>query len=383
MWLMYMMACLPVIFGGAMWLLKKSITWWEWAIGVALAFAVSGIVHVAVVQGMVGDTETWSGWVTSATFHPYWHEYYTTTHYTHDSKGNVTGSYTTHHNIDHPKHWTCADNLGGGHRITEGFHVSLKKAFGGSVVRTRGWRPNFDRGDRNDYVTPRKTDYIEPVNIPMSFENRVKAAPSLFSYSKVPETAKVYEYPLAKDWNVSKRVLGTTRVGIRQWDEMNARLGPTKKVNVIICAFPEGDSIIGQYQEAKWVGGKKNDVVLCYGPTNGGPASWSYVFGWTEEAIVKRNLESILLENPVDTAIIPLIEAEIVANYIIKDWSKFDYIALDPPGWCYVMLFFIMLVTQGGFYYWAHINDFFGRSIEGGEPERKPRRWGRGRSYLG
>ena len=362
---MYVMALLPVIFGGAMWLFKKSITWWEWVIGVALAFAVSGIVHIAVVQGMISDTETWSGWVVSATYHPYWHEYYTTTHYTHDSKGNITGSYTVAHHIDHPKHWTCDDNLGGYHRITQEFHGTLKTAFGGAVAKVRGSRPNFQRGDRHNYMTARATDYIEPVNIAKSFENRIKAAPSVFSYAKVPKDAGVFEYPYAKDWNQSKRLLGNSNkdIGVRQWDQMNARLGPTKKVNVIICAFKE-TSINGQYQEAAWIGGKKNDLVICYGWTNGEHATWAYVFGWTEQEIVKRNLESILLENPVDTTIIPLIEKEIIANYEIKDWSKFDYIALDPPGWCFIMLFFIMLITQGGFYYWAHMNEFHGLSIE-------------------
>ncbi len=369
--MMYLMCLLPVVFGGAMWLLKKSITWWEWVAGVALAFAVTGIVHGVVVSSMLADTETWSGHVVRTTHHPYWHEHYTTTHHTYDSKGNITGTYVTHHNIDHRPYWDVDDNLGGTYEIPQPFFNTLKVAFGNSVNKVRGHRPNFDHGDRSDYVTPNQTGHIEPVHVNKHFENRVKAAPSVFSYAKVADSVKVYAYPHAKNWNVSQRVLGTKHVGTRQWDEMNARLGPSKKVNVIICAFPEGDSGLGQYQEAKWVGGKKNDVVLCYGQTDGGPAAWSYVFGWTDQEIVKRNLESILLEHDVNTNIIPLIEKEIVANYIIKDWDKFDYITLEPPGWCYTMLFFIILVTQVGFYIWAHANDFHGRSIDGGKPERK------------
>ena len=378
MFLLYVMCMLPAIFGGVMWLLKKSITWWEWAAGVGLAFLISAIMHAMIIYGMTSDTETWSGWVMETVHYPYWHEYYTTTETTTDSKGNVTGTRIVHHHIDHPEHWGCYDNIGGYHGITRDFHVSLKGSFGGKIVTKRPWKSSFDRGDRNTYHTPNETEYVEPVNIAKSFENRVKAAPSVFSYTKVPDTVKVFEYPYAKDWNQSKRVLGTSDINIRSWDQMNARLGPTKKVNVILCFFSDKDSGYGQWQEAKWIGGKKNDLVLCCGGEPGESAKWSYVFGWTESELVKRNLESILLENPVDTTIIPIIEAETIANYELKDWSKFDYITIEPPGWCFILLFFLMLASQGGFYYWAHINDFRGLSIDGRDPEPKRRqrpRW--------
>ena len=357
MWLFYMIALIPAIVGGVLWFYQKKVVWWEWLAGVGVAFVTSALIHLLAFQSATHDVETWSGQLTQTTFHPYWHESWTELETYTDSKGN-THTRTVHKSDSHPEHWTGYDNLGHYRRIDQHYFSTLKGAFGGEVVRKKPYRPNLDRGSKYTYMTPNKTGYIEPVNMSVSFTNRIKAAPTLHSFSKVPEGTPVYEYPKSVGWNESRRLLGTAEksVTIRNWDQMNSRLGPSKKVNVILIGFGDLDSSLGYSQQAAWIGGKKNDLVLCYGGTAEG-TTWSLVFGWTEEEIVKRNLESILLENSVDTTIIPLIEEEIRANYEIKDWSKFDYIAIEPPGWCFWLLLFIMAATQTGFWFWAHKND--------------------------
>jgi hypothetical protein len=356
MWLFYLMAIIPAIIGGVFWLQKKQVIWWEWLAGVGVAFATSALVHLLAFQSATHDIETWSGQVTQTTHHPYWHESWTEIETTTDAEGNIS-TRVVHRSDSHPEHWTCRDNIGGYRSISQGFFNTLKTNFGGEVVRNKPHRPNLDGGSPYTFTTSNGTNYVEPVNITKSFENRIKAAPSLHAFSKVPEgTLGLYEYPVSPGWNQSDRLLGaSSSVGIRAWDQMNSRLGPSKKVNVIMIGFGDMDSSTAHMQQAKWVGGKKNDLVLCYGGDIN--ATWAFVFGWTEQEIVKRNLESILLEHPVDTNIIPMLEEEISANYEIKDWSKFDYIAIEPPTWCYFLLMFVMAATQTGFWFWAHRND--------------------------
>ena len=98
---------------------------------------------------------------------------------------------------------------------------------------------------------------------------------------------------------------------------------------------------------------------MCYGQldTNNVP-TWAAVFGWSNSEICKRNLESILLEHPVNNNILPLIEKEIKDGYTIKNWSEFDYVSVEAPRWAYVILIILIIITQGGFWYWAHINEF-------------------------
>jgi hypothetical protein len=135
-------------------------------------------------------------------------------------------------------------------------------------------------------------------------------------------------------------------------------LGPSKKVNLIMVGFPADSSeMMGQYQQAKWIGGKKNDLVICYG-ADAAKASWCYVFGWTEADIVKQNLQSIILAAPVDNNILPAIEKEVYASYVKKDWHKFDYITIQPPNWSYWVYAVVMLIAQSGFWFWACTNEF-------------------------
>ena len=152
-----------------------------------------------------------------------------------------------------------------------------------------------------------------------------------------------------------------------KWDCMNSGLGPVKKVNVIIIGFPPGSvETLAKYQEAKWIGGKKNDLVLCYGvyappedpnTIDWSKATWAYVFGWTESEDVKQNLKEMLLNSPVDSELIPKIEEEISKNYRIKDWSKLDYVAVEPPFWSILTMFVLTVLFQSGFITWAMLND--------------------------
>lgn len=126
-----------------------------------------------------------------------------------------------------------------------------------------------------------------------------------------------------------------------------------------MVGFGNVPSDYGHYQEAKWIGGKKNDLVICFGgviKTNA--PQWVYVFGWTEQALVKQNLQTLVLQHPINDDIIPLISAEVSKNYVIKDWHKFDYITIEPPAWSYVAYFLVMLITQAGLYIYFHVKNF-------------------------
>ena len=380
MFLLYGIACIPAVAGGVLWLVKKTVTWWEWLLGAAIAFAVTGIIHALALSSLTADVETWSGQLTQTTRYPRWVEQYQVAIYKTVTKtrsvsngrgGTRTETYTeqvfSHYESryrTHPEHWGCIDNIGNSFSVRKPEHLAIKAKFGDQIITKRPHKGGFYSGDRSTYVTTNQKQYIWPTNVRKTFENRVKAAPSLFSFAKVPETMKVFPYPEANDWRQSRRLLGTAArdIPILVWDQMNARLGPTKKVNVIMVGFGDKDSSYAHWQQAKWVGGKKNDVVICYGGLGIKP-DWAFVFGWTEEEIVKRNLESILLGHETGPELIPLIEKEIVDNYIIKDWSKFDYISVEPPWWTYLLLIIVMACTQTGFYFWAHYNKMDGLSI--------------------
>lgn len=365
--LAYLIALLPIIAGGAAWVLQRKIVWFEWLICGAAALLTAFVFNCIAVLGMTSDTETWSGQIVDTTFHPEWvEEYevaiYKTETYTDtetDSKGRTqtvtrTRQVFSHYEKRYRTHyefWDCDSSLQTTYDISKGRHDEIVQNFGGQRETRHVSKGGFYSGDPNVYVAVNNTGYIYPVTTWRTWENKVKAAPSLFSYTEISEKIPVLGYPSNENIWLSDRVMGTCTINRFEWDRMNARLGPVKKVNVIIIGFNGQDSSIAHQQEAKWVGGKKNDLVLCYGD------GWSYVFGWTEKDIVKANLSTLLIQNPVDTALIPKIEDEILKHYRIKDWSKFDYITVEPPTWSYWILFLVMGLVQGGCWCWAWCND--------------------------
>jgi hypothetical protein len=363
----YLIAFVPVVIGAIQWVMSRRVVWWEWLVGSAVGFAISGMFHVIAVTSMANDVETWSGQVTHAVHYPYWHAKWTEleTYTVGSGKNRQTMTRLVTKTRDYPEHWTAYVSYGS---ASQSYPVSADD-FGTICLRfgvkeprvVAGDRHNYNRGDKNDYWADNLKNEIIPANTSYSWENRVKAAPSGFSFAKVPDNAGVFEYPKNEDWRRSNRLLGTANGDFTtyEWDCMNSRLGPEIWANVITVGFgPGSSSDMGTHQEAKWFGGKKNDVVVCYGGTRkDGRPGWTYAFGWTEQEIVKRNLETIFLLNKPSNDLIPKIEAEILDNYAIKDWTKFDYLTVEPPWWSFLVLVIFMVVAQGGFWYFAHAND--------------------------
>jgi len=358
--LFYLFALLPILAGVVLLSLNKKVCWQEVLGSAALAFVTAGLFHVFAIRSQIGDYETWSGQVTKATHYPRWVEEHTYQEDIKDKKGNVVGHRTKHDYITHSESWDCETSISSSHGISSSQFQEICSVFGGYKSEW-AYKSDFYSGDHNIYVSRNTTGYVIPVNEWHYFENRIKAQPNLFQFSKVPPGTKVYPYPANSDWLHSDRVVGTAgaQVNRRELDLLNTRLGPTKKVNLILVGFPTADAEIGQLQQAAWVNGRKNDLVLCYDTTND-PPYWAYCFGWTEQEIVKRNLESLAMQVGVTTATLPKLEAEIGKSYLIKDWHKFDYISVPVPNWALIWMPFVTLVLQGAYWAWAMNNEYDG-----------------------
>lgn len=388
MWVFWICSLIPIGICGIMLLFSKEVSYKEWLITTGVALLMAALFQVISAIGMTDDIETWSGYVTNTRQFSAWKEYYEyavyrteyyteyeTRYYT-DSKGrsrservSVRKSRRVFDHWESTSRWHNttwnADTTLGDYDIDGDKFAYLCQKFNDrhAVPGKRVTSEHNSRmleGDPNDYVADNRTGWIEPVTCTKHFENRVKAAPTLFSYSKVPTNISVFPWPATKDLFQSDRVIGTAKSHINtlKWDQMNAVLGASKKVNVIIVGFGDQPSSMANWQEAAWVGGKKNDLVICYGGGNRkNPADWVKVFGWTEKGIVKQNIQSLLLETPINDEIIPKIADEIKEHYVIKDWHKFDYITVEPPDWSYWVYFGVMALVQGGLFFWYNVND--------------------------
>lgn len=393
---MYFFYIFPLIFiltGLFLWYKNTKVTLIEWGCGTGTAFLLAFIFHMVAlgtIHSKTSDIETWSGKISYAKHFSRWKEYYeyavyrteyyntTETYYTTDSKGRRSSHTRTVRKSRrvfdhweptsrwHEEYRQAYSTLNTTHDIDKTFFEYLVTKFDNRTTvkgtrRTGEHNSKMIDGDPNDYESHNQTQWIEPVTKTVSFQNKIKATPNLFQFIHPPTNINVFNYPVNNDWNKSDRLLGTAALLINQlkFDQLNAELGPLKRVNVIMAGFGDKDPIYGQYQQAKFIGGKKNDLVICFGGgSHQTPAKWAFVFGWTEKDIVKRNIETILLTQPINTDILNLIKAEIKKNYVIKDWKKFDYIKISPPDWVYSLYIILAILIQVGLYIWFNFNEF-------------------------
>jgi len=376
MWVCYAIAVIPLVVGAILWLSSRRISFREWFVGSLIGFAVSGGFHYYTILSLTTDLEIWSGKVSYATYHPSWR--------------GAAG----HEDDDGWRRqcWSVTVSLGKEDQafyVTEQEFTLIREKFNAKQLKTiRPDKEGFKEGDPHDYVAENHTGVIIPAHTIRIFDNRLKVTPSIFSFGDIPEGLDLFDYPIGLaeedlkllilvpvisklfdeprimedcpgfEWRQSQRLLGRAAqdFSIYQWDCLNAELGPQKRVNLIAIGF-DGDSTLAQWQEAKWTGGKKNDLVLCYGPAGPtGKPAWTYCFGWTENELVKRNLESLLLKNIPGDHLLPQIKAEVEANYMRKHWSDFNYLTMTPPPGAVPLLILITIFVQGGYWTWAYFN---------------------------
>jgi len=365
MWVFYLASVLPLIPATYLLYKHKEIVWYEWLGSFGIGLLLAAAFHLLAVTGMTYDTETWSGRVESTTYYPKWVERYTETitETVRDSKGNTkTKTRKETRYRTHGPDWVAYTDLGYNIDISSDTFEDIKNKFGGKVEVKQPWKSGFHSGDKNTYSVNNNTGYLMPVNIHKSFENRVKAAPSLFSFAPIPKDAKVYPYPKNDNIFRSDRLVGNASnyISALEMDRLNARLGGDKKVNIILVGFDKGtDPMNAVFQQSAWIGGKKNDIVICYGGGDGNnPPQWVRTFGWTEEELCKQNLNTLLLKHPINNDVLDIIETEVRKNYRIKDWSKFDYITVEPPTWSYIVYFIMLPMVQIGFWVFAYQNEY-------------------------
>lgn len=363
---LYVACLLPVALGMILWLRSREVNWIEWVGGSAAAFLVAGITHYFAFQAQTGDTEVWNGQIVRVRQFSEWQEYYEEavykTVYSGTGKNRTSRRVFSHWSPRrrwHSAHWTAYSNINTTHSIDSSEFQRLCKLFN-SHYAIRGDRSTMEHasrmigGDPNDYIGDNTTAVVVPIHVAKAFTNRIKAAPSVFSFVKVDKNTPVFEYPpVSNEW-VSNRLMGAARttVNTHKWDQLNAVLGPMYELNLLLVGFTSSDSMLGEWQKAKWCGGKKNDLVLCYGP------GWAKVFGWSQSDACKHALESVLLAGPIDDTLLPKITQTLAEErYKRRDWHDFDYIDVEPTGNQWFIFLFCLFGTQAGLYFWFHSND--------------------------
>lgn len=198
---------------------------------------------------------------------------------------------------------------------------------------------NIDRIDRQGKREPPRFTQVkigDSVSDTFTHVNYIKGAEHSLFHKDVSNNLieKVPPYPkTVYDYQYVDRVIGIGVPIDKTWNKklqnMLGKHGPTKQVNVIIVLHNLGDDFVNAI-ESKWLGGKKNDVIVVVGVSD----SMIYnvgVVSWTDNNIFKvelrdaiQNTEKFDFDN-----ILNIIEVQILKNFQRKHMADFEYLKND------------------------------------------------------
>lgn len=215
--------------------------------------------------------------------------------------------------------------------------------------------PRVDR--RGTEEPPRWTSAKagDPVAVTHTHTNYIKGAPdSLFSavaeQSALARFGKdVPAYPSAVyDLHYVNRVLaaGVSIPDIEAWNsDLASRLrllGPAKQANWVVLITSNPSQAYADAVRVKWLGGKKNDVVVVLGAPEYPKLSWVRVLSWTDKELFKVELRDDLLAlNVVDRErVLGTLERHTTSSFVRKQMRDFEYLSSEilPPTWLIVLI---------------------------------------------
>lgn len=198
----------------------------------------------------------------------------------------------------------------------------------------------IDRIDRQGKKEPPRWTTVkigDPVSDKFTYVNYVKGAHnSLFNKAqenvladKVPDYPKhVYDY-----YNVD-RVVGVgfpiDPVWNKKVQSVAGKLGPQKQVNPVFI-LTTYDEDFARAVEQKWLGGKKNDVVVIVQIDDAKKVVGSYIISWSDGAIFNVELRDEI-NNVGDfnfETILTITENQILKNFTRKHMADYSYLKFD------------------------------------------------------
>jgi hypothetical protein len=319
---------------------KDSFGWAPFLIAIgACAFTVLGGLAIEF-YGVTSDTEVWSGTVT----------------------GRQRNEVSCSHSYPCNCHEVCTEDSNGHESCTEHCDTCYEHPFDvdWDVYFSTGKVISIAREDRQGLIEPKRWDAVytgEPTAETHSFTNYLLAAPgNVMLRHDAPKgfEALIPAYPdnIYDYYRVNRFLVmgGVPVTGRYDWEwilnRLNAELGTVKQVNVIIVIVPTADPRYEYAIQKAWVGGKKNDLVVCIGVTRYPKIDWCRIVSWTTDESIKVLLRDDIqgignLDHRDD--IMGAVRREAIAHFHRRHMKDLKYLAAahQPSGT--VLLVILML----------------------------------------
>lgn len=354
---------------------KHKTVWWEFTIPIAISVIFILIAKWISINSLTSDTEWLGGYVTEVRYYEAWNERVSCRHPIYCTSCSGSGKSRScrtyvcghHHAYDvdyHPEYWTAETTLSS-FNISKQRYNELARKFGTPrlfVDLNRNYH-TID-GDMYKYQWGGENERLEPVVVSEQYENRPKAARSVFSFQELDsidiKTYKPFDYPNVYNQFHQDVILGyTDPAAEHKLQVLNSRLGRPKQVRVFILVFKNQPLEAGHIQERYWEGSNKNEFVITIGINDQNEVQWSYDFSWTEVEETKvETRDFINSQKQLDlSSIVDFTYQEIETKWIRKDFKKFEYLTIQPTMTQTFWIFFLTILINTGLGFWIVLND--------------------------
>ena len=357
--MLWLAMAIPFLFcGGAYYLFKHRITWYEVLIPFVVSASLIVICSAISVTYQTTDTEYWGGACTIAEYYEDWNELVTYTVTVTDADGNTRTETRTR--IDyHPPYWQLRETNGITVGISESQYNQIERKFGNqNFVDLGRWYYTND-GDLYQTKWDNSDEKLIHVTTDHWYENRVQTNNNIIDFQEFDEVPDgVYEYPPITENYKQNTILGPHNgPEKKRVDIMNAKLGPKR---VFFLLYEDKKIQTAFDQEQYWKGGNRGELIIAIGVNKQREVQWCYPFAWSKSDSLKVETRNFI--NDMDkldlVEVVDWLEPKIRRQFIARDFSEFDYIRVQPGTTATVLTFILTILANVGTYFWAVNNEF-------------------------
>jgi len=293
-----------------------------------------------------------------------------------DSKGqNCRTEYYDCSYVDyHPARYTLYTVHGKSFSISEEYYVFLKNKFGNSQFVELHRNYYTIDGDRYVSYWDRSYQKHEVTNWTGTYENRIKPSHSIFKFRDLkPQEIKAYsikDYPEVRGL-YQNAVLGSFKPtsnnleGVKKINYLNGLFGHDKQVKMFVMIYNNNDQMTGEYQKDYLKGGNKNEINICIGVDSAsGKVNWTYVFSWSRSEKLKIEIRDYLQsQQQLDLlALANYLEIKVPEEFVRRQFKEFKYIKIDMPGWIFITVILISIISFVVSFFVIQNNNNFGKN---------------------
>lgn len=350
---------------------RKQTVWWEYLILILPAILFYFFLKAVIISIEESATEYLGTYSTKITHYDAWDEWIhrTCTRSVGTGKHRRTVTYDCSYRDYHPEKWEIEDREGGTFPISEAEFNKIKKMWN-TPEKFRDMHRHYFTidGDAQYHEWNGNKATIRDLTYPHTYDNKIKISKSIFNFEDIDDDeAKqmgLLAYPEVTDSFYQCPFInyrGKDSKGRREFEYLNGMYGKKYQFRCFVLFFYNKDITISVKQRDYWVGGNKNEFIVCIGMdsvTN--KMQWVNCFSWCDNPSLEVHTEQYLnsCKNLNLTELGQFIEKRVPTEWKRKEFSDFNYIKTELTTTQYIVILIFMVIYSIGMSMLIVVNEY-------------------------